>query len=577
MKSDNEPFSQVSSTVQNFDRPHVWIESITFSDGQKYEIARDEVLVFVGPNNAGKSAAVREISDWLFQGKHSSSPDYHVVTQATIDVLGEPTSEWLDGSYKSSTGLYQIPMLGSYRMDIIKQVWGQGGGINPLKRLLVLHLDTASRLQLTNPVDAIDVLSEVAIHPLHKLYEDDHLEAKLDKIFSANFNLNLVVNRGGGRAISLHVGKRPQPENGDRQSKQFRQAVNLLPPLHSQGDGIRAFVGILMGTLVADRDVLIVDEPEAFLHPPQAYALGKVLVDQAPQNRQLIVATHSSDFLRGVLDSARSRVRVIRITRDGNVNHTCNLSPQVVHDIWGDPILRYSKVFDSIFHNRVVVCESDADCRFYATLLDTIGEGSRGLDIAFVHGSGKHRIPVIVKALKAIGVPVRVIADFDVLADEKNLSAIIQALGGDWSSFETSHTVIKSAVEQRRAQIDRDDTKAELIRIIDGSKAAALNDQEISQLRQILKRGSAWGEAKKIGKKFIPSGTATATYNSFEDGLLKVGLHIVDVGELEGFCPSIGNHGPAWVNEVLTRNLAADPELEDARRFGKRVIEQFLG
>jgi hypothetical protein len=49
------------------------------------------------------------------------------------------------------------------------------------------------------------------------------------------------------------------------------------------------------------------------------------------------------------------------------------------------------------------------------------------------------------------------------------------------------------------------------------------------------------------------------------------GLHVVEVGELEGYVRTEGGHGPKWVNAVLTRELATDPELEAARKFVQAV------
>jgi hypothetical protein len=45
------------------------------------------------------------------------------------------------------------------------------------------------------------------------------------------------------------------------------------------------------------------------------------------------------------------------------------------------------------------------------------------------------------------------------------------------------------------------------------------------------------------------------------------GLYVVEVGELEGYARTEGGHGPKWVNAILTRDLAADSELETARKF----------
>ena len=51
-----------------------------------------------------------------------------------------------------------------------------------------------------------------------------------------------------------------------------------------------------------------------------------------------------------------------------------------------------------------------------------------------------------------------------------------------------------------------------------------------------------------------------------------MGIFVVPVGELEGFCRTVGNHGPGWVAEVLKKNLIADQELEEARNFVAKII-----
>jgi hypothetical protein len=51
------------------------------------------------------------------------------------------------------------------------------------------------------------------------------------------------------------------------------------------------------------------------------------------------------------------------------------------------------------------------------------------------------------------------------------------------------------------------------------------------------------------------------------------GLLILEVGELESFAKSVGNHGPKWVSEVLTKDLKNDQELETARQFVLQLID----
>lgn len=46
-------------------RPRLSFEEITFSDGKILALDDDDIVVFVGPNNAGKSAALRELEAWV--------------------------------------------------------------------------------------------------------------------------------------------------------------------------------------------------------------------------------------------------------------------------------------------------------------------------------------------------------------------------------------------------------------------------------------------------------------------------------------------------------------------------------
>lgn len=70
-----------------------------------------------------------------------------------------------------------------------------------------------------------------------------------------------------------------------------------------------------------------------------------------------------------------------------------------------------------------------------------------------------------------------------------------------------------------------------------------------------------------LGKAFVPSGNPTKACERLLLNLRNGGLHVVEVGELEGYVRTVSGHGPKWVNAVLIRPLATDDELEPARRF----------
>ena len=77
---------------------------------------------------------------------------------------------------------------------------------------------------------------------------------------------------------------------------------------------------------------------------------------------------------------------------------------------------------------------------------------------------------------------------------------------------------------------------------------------------------------RKVNLKSL-KGYPTIACNNLFESFERLGLFIVPVGELEGFARSVGGHGPRWVNSVLIRDLANDPELEGAREFVKKVLK----
>jgi hypothetical protein len=93
-----------------------------------------------------------------------------------------------------------------------------------------------------------------------------------------------------------------------------------------------------------------------------------------------------------------------------------------------------------------------------------------------------------------------------------------------------------------------------------------------SDINALFNKSSPWEAIKVAGEAAIPAGDATNHYRKLRDMCAGFGLWIVPVGELEGFCRSVGNHGPRWVRQVIEeRDLATDAELEQARTFVRKL------
>jgi hypothetical protein len=181
-----------------------------------------------------------------------------------------------------------------------------------------------------------------------------------------------------------------------------------------------------------------------------------------------------------------------------------------IKELWGDPLLRHSNILDGLFHERVVVCEADSDCRFFAAVLDAViaskSDDSKRPDLMFTHCGGKSRLPVVVRALREVDVPVNAVADFDVLSEEEPLKSIIGALGIDWASLQKDWQIVKSAVDSKKPDLSTEEVKNEILKVLTETSTQLFPSKAKIHIQAILRRSSAWAHAKSVGKSFVPPG-----------------------------------------------------------------------
>jgi len=556
-----------------------WVSHLVFTGGSPLDFGPDDVIVIVGPNNAGKSEALRGIRSKL-EDPRAENPvinSLEVGRSGTFEDLAHLFGSM--GFERSVNGQRQFHAFGTAIATAQAEYeWNRAGGpLGTLSRFLCEFVNAEQRLTLANPSENFSVVHQTPSNPIQYLLLNDQLELRLSRQFRKAFDTDLVVHRNAGNQIPLYVGPRPIPQQGqDRLSVEYIREIEKLSLLQQQGDGMRAFAGLLLAVSVGSQTILLIDEPEAFLHPPQARYLGKTLVSDKPLGRQMFIATHSGDILRGVLDSGSANVRVVRIRRAGTNTSVTELNNERVTELWNDPLLRYSNVLDGVFHERVIVCESDADARFYAAVSDATAdiaeEQPRRSDVMFTHCGGKDRIPTLVRALRHVDVPVSVISDFDVLNGEQPLRAIVEALGGIWTNLEKDWQTIRTSIDSKKPELSSAEVAADIDQVLRKIADPIFPKAARESIQKILRRSSPWSTAKTVGKPFVPNGEPTTTCERLLRELNRLGVFVVEVGEVEGFARSVGGHGPAWVNEVLKKDLRNDPELGAARDFVNRVV-----
>ena len=292
---------------------------------------------------------------------------------------------------------------------------------------------------------------------------------------------------------------------------------------------MRSFAAVILHALAERPFNPILDEPEAFLHPPQARLLGRYIAERkGDTSSQLFKATHNTDVLEGLIECGSDKVRIFRLRREGNVNHIKELSKQHTKSVTEDILARFSRVFDGVFFEHVVICEADADCMFYQSFLSLPAiSGDRRPDVLFVHAAGKHRMAKLTDTLRSLDVPVSVIADVDILNDERMFKDLFEELGGNWEEVKSHWKAVSDHVVNRRSPRSAEQV-ADLIRkeLEDVAGLAEFPKEREQTIKRIFKDDSPWSALKGSGRSALAHGNRSGNLTHFARnvGIIGFGL-----------------------------------------------------
>jgi len=554
-------------------RPSLTISEIEVRGGAKLTLEEDDFVLVVGPNNVGKSALLRDI-------KYATEHDLRgrFVTNMKIVKRGSPldfklfVDQYFEEAVYKDDGRRSLASYGALfkRPTNPEEAWrNEREGLGDIFCNLI---ETGERLSGSDAPRSFDPRAEPPKHPIHLMYLDTELEGLISDHFRAAFGEDLILYRMGGDRLPLYVGTRPELAEGDdlTSADYVKEVHRTAVPLSEQGDGVRSYATILthaFGSIAAS--VLLLDEPEAFLHPPQARLLAETLSSSNLSVRQFFVATHSADVLTGLLTSQSRNVKIVKLGRSSGQLSFHVLDKARTAAIARDPLLKYSGVLGAVFHRRTFVCEGDSDCLFYNAILDIPSVRSNAArDALFIHAGGKHRLPQLMAALKTLDVHFDVICDIDVLRDEGLLEKVVLEAGGDWNSIEKTWRAFSADVNGTKKDIPDDIIVTTLQTLADeAAVAGGVDDKLRTRIRQATTPMSLWEEIKEGGAQAIPAGQASERFRILKEKLSTWGVWIVPVGTLEGFCKSVpGKTG--WVQRVLeSKALETDEELGQAREF----------
>ncbi|MFD0374606.1 ATP-dependent endonuclease [Streptomyces sp. NPDC127112] len=547
------------------------VAEISLTGGVSVQPPKNGMTLFLGPNNSGKSLLLRELSSHVTNPQmRSGNPFWVRDARSEAEGTGEEFLAWLAGrghrSWHPEQGApvhYRVGSGRSLTPDLMTQ-WWEHGRWDELQPLLMRAQWTDTRLQVAAQDSLWDLL-EPAHSAVQHLFEDRNAERAFSALMRRAFNTPIVVDRYG-QSITLRVGDPNVTETVPPAPPEVVEAFRRLPTLEQQGDGFKSFAQLLLNTMVRPAPVTIIDEPEAFLHPPQARLLGQLLAEMEGPS-QVFVSTHSADFLAGVLNADNDReLTLVRLDRSTGIPTARILEPSTVRELLRTPLLRYSNIISGLFHDGVVLCESEGDCQFYAAAFDATRDRSAPHENnVYLHTGGKARLADTARRLRACGIPTAVVADLDLLNDHGTVKRAAQALGGDSQPLAADVIALNKHANGQRTLPTVESFRKEVQAVLNGSGSRPLTDHMTEQISKLIKGTTGWGTLKKAGVNALTGDTYAAAKRLLNE-TAHLGLFLAPCGELESWVRSIpSGNKQTWLSEVFDTGEHQRPsdELKD--------------
>ena len=247
-------------------------------------------------------------------------------------------------------------------------------------------------------------------------------------------------------------------------------------PLHEKGTGIQSAIIISLFSLYCNEyhnnsSLLIAEEPELFLHPQArrviSAELDKFLNGSPDQQRQLIISTHSIEYLKNV-----DPFNIIRVYKD-SINN-CSVVKQLDLETSSQITIElkrflWSNNTELFFADKVVLVEG-GEVYLIPAIVDKLANTKQLLDyenITVSRVNGKGSFLIYIKMLECFNIPFIILGDLDCFKDEvlkfvnhfkiedikENVTKIKQALSEQPVNYEGIGDRIKNIDKNFDAQV----------------------------------------------------------------------------------------------------------------------------
>ena len=172
-------------------RPKLFFKTITFSDSTTLTLDEDDIIVFVGPNNAGKSAALRELERWVARSEPGlviknaklTTKGTQVELQTYLEAKAQKSGEGTNLRYGGIGYNIHHSHLNYFDNETDR---------HPVAPFFAKQLTTEGRITDSNAAPSIALFQQPPTHPIHLLLMDKTLSEDISDKFKHAFGKDLT-------------------------------------------------------------------------------------------------------------------------------------------------------------------------------------------------------------------------------------------------------------------------------------------------------------------------------------------------------------------------------------------------
>lgn len=410
-----------------------YISKIHLKNWSSLEIERNDIIVFVWANNCWKSTILKEI-DWSYA---NSNKTWWQKIVEKIDISNDLDDDRFislikDNSRKKHTSQWNT----LYEWLWYSIIWDQMDFNFDYRKtqsgnyckVFSSILSTKERLSMMDKKIA-KKNGEKPTEIYHIYWEDSKKFNLLKEYFRDVFWKELSYYPQYHWAETYFKVSDSALSNERYGEDWFNDAFvkyNEAGDIDEQWDWMKSYTWIAASLIAWCKNTYYIDEPESFLHPPQAYYMGQQIGELS--DWQIFLATHSQDFIKWLLKANSNRVKIYRILRNENENKLIEINKSDLLEIQNDAFLHYSNFLDSLFNNYTIICEDQSDCLFYNRIIDILYKERQNEkpSINYVYTWWKWNFPRIYKLSEKRWINFWIIWDIDVLDDFNLLKNILR-------------------------------------------------------------------------------------------------------------------------------------------------------